>query len=151
MTPFFRLRHSSAEKEDKSASWIIGSSKFFAPIDLFHKSRVAELFHRTCWVRPSDSHGALAKIRFLDLLCARCCRWLHFVVVNFALAYRVNSLRSCHSSVSLFTNWFKYSKFLLFRDAIFFSSPQLAKKRRQIRLLDYWRSQGLVFRFKFLF
>ena len=31
--------------------------------DLFHKSRVAELFHRTCWVRPSDSHGALAKIR----------------------------------------------------------------------------------------
>ena len=34
--------------------------------DLFHKSRVAELFHRTCWVRPSDSHGALAKIRLLD-------------------------------------------------------------------------------------
>ena len=32
VTPFFRLRHSSAEKEGKSASWIIGSSKFFTPL-----------------------------------------------------------------------------------------------------------------------
>ena len=44
---------------------------------------------------------------------------------------------------SLFANHKNYLCFKLIRDAIFFSSPQLAKKRRQIRLLDYWQFKVL--------
>ena len=47
------------------------------------------------------------------------------------------------SHKSLFTNHKKYDCFKLFRDAIFQASPQLSRKRRQIRFLDYWQFKVL--------
>ena len=44
---------------------------------------------------------------------------------------------------SLFTNYNNYDCFTLIRDAIFQASPQLSRKRRQIRLLDYWQFKVL--------
>ena len=54
-----------------------------------------------------------------------------------------NQQRFAHSApLSLFTYHCEKLIPLLFRDAIFFSSPRLAKKRRQIRCLDYWQFGG---------
>ena len=75
-------------------------------------------------------------IRFLDFLIAQLCRSFGFASTRF-------ELRSpgFTRTWSLFTDIGVFSCQLFYRDAIFFSSPQLAKKRRQIRFLDFLIAQ----------
>ena len=99
-----------------------------------------EILRISTFHRPT-SHGALtsfspAKIRFLDFLIAQLCRSFGFASTRF-------ELRSpgFTRTWSLFTDIGVFSCQLFYRDAIFFSSPQLAKKRRQIRFLDFLIAQ----------
>ena len=55
----------------------------------------------------------------------------------FRLRVRLQPLLASTRPLSLFTDICVFSCQLFYRDAIFFSSPQLAKKRRQIRVLDF--------------
>ena len=52
---------------------------------------------------------------------------------------------------SLFTDPYSFKNPMYIRDAIFFSSPRLAKKRRQIRLLDYWQFKSFCTPFRFVY
>ena len=68
----------------------------------------------------------------------------------FRLRVRLQPLLASTRPWSLFTDIGVFSCQLFYRDAIFFSSPQLAKKRRQIRFLDYSALCAPVIRSKIL-
>ena len=77
----------------------------------------------------------------MDFLHAQLCRSFGFASTRFGL--RSPGFASLTRPWSLFTGQCIFVCLLLSRDAIFFSSPQLAKKRRQIRFLDFGVPSGL--------